>query len=314
MTINVWQFIGKPSDFRSREKTVQKVKHWDEVPASRKKKFPMYGQVKKDGVYCIILTKANGDKGFFGRTGLQLTNIGNAPHLATPLSSVVIAELCCDKCSLEQLSGVVNPNRTEPLTDEQQYYADNLYFAVHDLLYPAAFINGSTGCNYMNRWFEARMHMPKETLPVTPLHNEQEVREFAKKCIDADEEGAVIKQDEGWEAGHKGWRMMKIVREVSYDLLCTGWEEGKGKYECKVANLLFRWGGVDNGLKAMLGEGWTHKDAGLLFYSTHLPAYAHLNPVGKLFQVYGLSDSSKGLIRLPKVGALRHDKELPDEN
>lgn len=310
--MNIWEFIGKPADWRPREKTVQKVKHFDEVPAS-KKKYPMFAQVKKDGVYCLIVTKADGTKGYFGRTGLQLTSMENVPPINSPKSSVVITELCCDLCSLEQLSGVVNPNRVNELDEKQQEIANNMYFAVHDLLYPAALINGSTDCNYSNRHFEASMYMPKELLPYELVHNEKGAKAFKDKCIAAGEEGAVFKQETGWEAGHKGWRMMKDVREVRYDLLCTGWEEGSGKYAGKVANLLFQWEGKPDVVKAMLGIGYTHDHATLLYQAvTGVSSAEGLNPVGKIFEVYGLSDSSKGRIRLPKVGQYRHDKEQPD--
>ena len=115
------------------------------------------------------------------------------------------------------------------------------------------------------------------------------------------EEGIVIRDiDAGWEAGHKGWRVMKMVRGVDYDLECIGWEEGEGKYEGKVANLLFKWKGGKT-IKAMLGKGWTHMDAQQMFQNT-----ARLK--GTIFQVYALEESSKGKLRLPKVGELRHDK------
>ena len=102
---------------------------------------------------------------------------------------------------------------------------------------------------------------------------------------------------------------LKIVRTVAYDLRCIGWEEGKGKYTGKVANLIFKWHGTQK-VKAMLGKGWSHEDATRMY--NEIKNGGELNVIGRIFTVYGLQDSSKGKIRLPKVGELRHDKEDAD--
>ena len=109
--------------------------------------------------------------------------------------------------------------------------------------------------------------------------------------------------------------MMKIVKQVSYDLECIGVEEGEGKYNGKVANLIFRWKDGQT-IKAMLGEGWTHQDSRDMWvcYSALMdiitPGKIVMpNPVGCVFKVYALQESSKGKLRLPKVGERRFDKE-----
>jgi len=95
--------------------------------------------------------------------------------------------------------------------------------------------------------------------------------------------------------------MMKIVKQVSYDLECIGVEEGEGKYKGKIANLLFKWKDGQT-IKAMLGEGWTHQDAKDMWESPS-------TYIGKVYKVYALQESSKGKLRLPKVGERRFDKE-----
>ena len=100
--------------------------------------------------------------------------------------------------------------------------------------------------------------------------------------------------------------MMKIVKQVSYDLECIGVEEGEGKYNGKVANLIFRWKAGQT-VKAMLGEGWTHDMAEDVFI--YYKASNQLSPIGKVYRVYALQESSKGKLRLPKVGERRFDKE-----
>ena len=137
------------------------------------------------------------------------------------------------------------------------------------------------------------------------IHDDKQKGQFTKACIAAGEEGAVYKRPGcEWEAGHKGWHQMKEVREVTYDLKCVGYEEGSGKYKGKVANLIFQWRDGET-IKAMLGKGYTHKDAEGMFNDHSLFMY-------KVFRIRGLQDSSKGKIRLPKVQEERHDKSEGD--
>ncbi|AWD90657.1 DNA ligase [Pseudomonas phage Nerthus] len=315
--------MGARPNHRPQEKTVMKLKHWQEVNAKKlhkEVKFPLAGQVKKDGVYALIVVLMSGVF-IYNRTGRKMTNV---EHLEKELVNAIfpcgvyLAELCNDFCSLEVLSGIVNPNRTKPLDDDQQELTENLHLYLHDALTIDEFIHG-----YTERHYGQRHNTMARNLMITPpgrytilpfviLHNEDEVEAYARKCIDAGEEGAVFKPATGWEAGHKGWRMMKWVREVNYDLRCVGIEEGTGKYANKVANLIFKWEG-DTLVKAMLGKGWTHADAERLYHGFCTKPIGHVdNPVDKVYRVRGLSDSSKGVIRLPKVMEERHDKTTGD--
>jgi hypothetical protein len=70
----------------------------------------------------------------------------------------------------------------------------------------------------------------------------------------------------------------------------------------------------------MLGKGWTHQMAEEMFQTIKYceglgnirNSVTDSNPIGKVFQVYALEESSKGKLRLPKVGEQRHDKPEPD--
>jgi len=184
----------------------------------------------------------------------------------------------------------------------------------------SAFIEGKTHVTYLKRHAalvrrmqEASGHLCKvglsNVLDLTELHSEDEVQAFAQAHIDAGREGAVYKYDADYEAGHKGWRQTKIVRGVSFDLTCIGWEEGKGKYAEKVANLIFRWKDGKT-IKAMLGKGWTHDLAAQMYQ--HIKTGGDLMPIGRIFEVTALQGSSKGKLRLVKCGEMRHDKEQAD--
>jgi hypothetical protein len=326
--MNIFEFFGLHEDHRPHP--VQLVKHRQEVPES-KLQLPVYAQVKRDGIFTAVCVTQNKDAsglhcetrvGIFGRTGKKLNNV---EHLEAKYKArnfpvgVYFGELqtMCIDMSLEMLSGVVNPNRTEPLDYIGEQIKEELYIDFFDMMTVNGFIAGYTDITFLKR-FEAlkrRLGQPlaglyEAILPLTECKTEEDVEAFAQANIDADHEGAVFKCDEDWEAGHKGWRQTKIVREVQYDLTCVGYEEGKGKCKGMVAKLIFKW---KNGktMKAGCGKGWTHSKLIQMLHDIQMGG--ELNVIGKIFAVKGLQDSSKGGgIRLPKFGELRHDKEEPD--
>lgn len=311
---NVFEFLGLPADHRKPNKVVMTVKNYEEVPDS-KKEFPMYAQLKKDGVYCLVVVH-DGKRAMFNRTGKQMQNTGVIKVSNCP-DGVYIAELCNDSCSLEVLSGIVNPNRTKALSEEQLDLTASMYLAYFDFVTIDAFIYGTFDVPYEKRhklltYNKGKLENDEKILRYTIVDSEKHLKGVAEYLCSKDEEGIVAKQlNCGWVAGHKGYRQMKIVKNVEngfgidVDLLCIGFEEGQGKYEGKIANLLFKY---KNGstVTAMLGKGWTHAMAERLFIDIHTGEFT---PVGKVYRVVGLQGSSKNeLIRLPKVREYRHDK------
>lgn len=313
--MNVFEFLGLPEDHRRHP--FQLVKHRDEVP-EKKLTFPCYAQVKRDGIFSAVVVRNDGCVRIFGRTGKALANTeALASSFAAFPAGLYLGELqsMAVDVYLEALSGVVNPNRTEPLDFIGEQIKDNLYIDFFDMLTIKAFKEGYTDVTFTARYnalvrrVGSLLNKPNAILPIVPCHNEKDVEAFAQEQVDAGREGAVFKLDCDYEAGHKGYRQTKIVRMVSYDLTCIGWEEGKGKYKGKVANLIFKWKGGKT-VKAMLGKGWTHEDAAQMYHD--IKHGGRLQVVGKIFAVKALQESSKGVLRLPKAGEIRHDKEEPD--
>lgn len=310
--MNIFEAIGLHYNHREPDKCTMKVKHWDKVPDSKKKR-EYHAQVKHDGIYCHVVKSEDKFK-FFSRSGLELSNTGSLERTLLGQQhnvdqAIFIAELCCDECSLEELSGIFNPNRVEPLTIEQKEHMTDAYLVYHDMITFEEYRDGVSRLGYNERYLKLMDTVGGGSglLIVSNLIGSDEVEQYAKYCIDLGEEGAVFKTTDGlWKAGYRGADMMKIVKQVSYDLECIGVEEGEGKYKGKVANLIFRWKDGQT-VKAMLGEGWTHQDAGVMFEQHYYGL--KIGPVGKVYKVYALQKSSKGKLRLPKVGERRFDKE-----
>lgn len=305
--MNVFEYLGLSKDHRPEDKVVQKVKHLCEVPVS-KQQWPVTLQIKKDGVFCIVAVVGS-IAALFSRTGKKFTSVNwleSEINMVGFQDGVYIAELCNDACSLETLSGIINPNRSNGLTEEQVSFLPSMYLAFHDFLSIEDFSKGSSDIKYTSRYMELKQRIHSNelftVLDCFTCETEKSFIDLAKIAIYDGEEGVVGKPNVGWVSGHKGWRMFKHVRGVSYDLVCINVEEGKGKYKGLAANLIFRW---KNGkqIVAMLGKGWSHGDAKDMLVNP---------PIGKIFEVYALQESSKGVLRLPKVGELRHDKTEPD--
>lgn len=318
--LNIFEFLGLPKHHRATGKVTQLVKNLAEVPESRKKSVYRC-QIKYDGV-CTLAVVHKGKIALFSRTGKAFTNCGRVVDMLSGLNlpdGVYMGELYCPSTSLEVLSGIVNPNRTKPLDAAQGELLASFKFCVFDCVNIREFSQGKSESSYISRYVQlievfiqaAQTNdlVGVHVIDSYPCDSLDQAYEIAEDMIEAGHEGIVIVDDlAGWVAGHKGHHKMKIVRGVDYDLLCVGVEQGTGKYAGKVANLVFRWKGGEF-IKCMLGRGWTHNDASDM-YKYYLDGIN--SPVGQIFQVYALQESSKGKLRLPKVGEHRHDKDEAD--
>lgn len=315
--MDCFSFLGLPEEYRA--KPVQLVKHRHEVPASRIQ-YPVYGQVKRDGVFAMLIKTVDNRAAIFGRTGKLLSNTETlaallSVHIQPGVYMGEIQTMCI--AHLEQLSGVLNPNRVEELDSHQEQIKGQLYIDFFDMQTIQTFVDGKSDTTFVKRWhgLKRRMGMVEarglsHVLDITELNNEDEVEAFSQTHIDKGREGAVFSCDADYEAGHKGWRKTKIVRGLAVDLLCIGFVEGKGKYAGKVANLTFRWKDGKT-IDAMLGKGWTHEDAESMFNAIKFGG-DYPSPIGGIFTVTALQESSKGKLRNVKAGQRRNDKTEPD--
>ena len=313
--MNIWEFLGLPAAHRPEGKTVQLVRHYADVAHKVDWSTPKIGQIKKDGVFAMIVTRYDGATGIFGRTGKQLMS---CEHLLPARSTgyiAYIAELCCDECSLEELSGIVNPNRKKPLSPEQVGYTATMYLAIHDMVYISELIEGVSQRDYVTRVQDMNRHLAVSSRPCwcklahVVLKDEEAAAEFAERCIAAKEEGMVGKDpNAGWIAGRKNEVAWKVVKGVDYDLEVLGVEEGKGKRAGMVANLLVRWrpyGDPKADWVLLPVDLAGHKDEQEWWNDPSIIG-------GKIVHVHALCIGSKGALRLPKAKEVRIDKTEAD--
>ena len=326
--MNVFEFLGLQKGHRSSSKVVQKVQAFKDANKKKISRYQM-GQRKYDGVYLNMVVTDN-LVGLFNRTGKPFTNLTEFLIKINPQldeghdQRCFFGELCCDCCSLEELSGMVNPNRTKPLSEKQQERIKHVYVAWFDSVTVAEFIAG-----YSDTPAQLRYNDMKERL--TPLLYSFVVNSFmcafgatvmvplnaaslAESLIGAGHEGAVFKALDGdWKAGRKDYTQTKVVRGCDYDLRIVGTEvgaEGTKRHE-QVTNLIVEWrmfGRPDGELVKIpvdCGKGWTDE---LRQDAFEFPD----KYIGKIVHVHALQIGSQGLLRLPKAQEIRIDKEEAD--
>lgn len=310
--MDLWDQI---TDALSRKSPVQLVKNYHEVPDSVKTKqmlWPAIAQKKEDGVYCMIVKHA-GTTMWFSRTGkLYYTEVAKrweAFSFQLP-DGCWIAELINPAMSLETLSGLVNPNRVEPWKDYQKEAMRlSSEFKFHDHVSIEALLSAKDVRPYTDRFYQVIHYVPqRNVVHYQWVYNETEWQAYIDTQIALDFEGAVLKQASAhWVAGHKGWRVTKAVRGLDVDLVCTGVILGTGKFDGLIAGLTFEWKGKQ--FTAGLGKGWD-----LEYQKVQTMAWIQdeFNVVGQIWRVTALQESSKGVLRLPKVGEMRMDKNVAD--
>ena len=301
----------------SRQHPVQLVKHYDEISDSARKnmQWPAIAEVKYDGVYALIVMTSDKGVQFISRSGKPLYFEQNyLPDLfehgafmqALREGYCFISELINPELSLEELSGMVNPNRVAAWDSNSMLTAD---FVVHDSVCVTPLRTGRDTMHFDGRAMRVRNLVPASNRPTAKLvSSEFEWQEFCDSVINTGSEGAVLKQLHApWIAGHKGWHVTKEVRGVHLDLRCVGWTLGKGKRSNQIGALYFEYNGKL--FSADLGKGWTDEKRDAL---TARAQSTNDDVTGAVFHIKGLQISSKGVVRLPKVQEERIDKHVAD--
>ena len=146
--MNCFEFLGLSKDHRALGKVVQLVKNYDEV-TPKNRVYPLLGQVKYDGVFAMLIVKPD-RTAIFGRTGKQLSLLeGTCAKYSFLKPGVYIGELCLPGKSLEVLSGIVNPSRTNVLDPTlMNYWIQNREMHFHDFLTTEEFIIGQSDNSY----------------------------------------------------------------------------------------------------------------------------------------------------------------------
>jgi hypothetical protein len=290
---------------------VQLVKHYDEV-LQKNLKWPAWAEQKEDGVWCGLVWDGT-EYAFFSRTGNEFyTELDvEVPIDLHKTPGLYIAELVNPSMSLETLSGLINTNRKTPWTAAEFGLMAYCQLRFHDYVPLTALIHGVSTISHADRISTLARILPHQfIIPGTVVHTDEQWRAFAQMQVDAGREGAVLKQlDADWVAGHKGYRVTKLVKGLDVDLRCVGVSlDGKGKRAGTLAKIMVSYKGKVVG--ADLGKGWTDgKRTALLAEYQEDPD----SVVGRVWHVHALQEGSAGGLRLPKAMSRRIDKTVADD-
>lgn len=296
---------------------VQLVKHYDEV-LQKNLKWPAWAEQKEDGVWCGVVWDGE-EIGYFSRTGnefysmlhIDMFSSRNHPDMDGKAPGLYVAELVNDVLSLEELSGLVNTNRIQPWTEEQLDWMYDSELRFHDYIPLPDLLTG--GCKNP---LEYRRHQllynigTQHVIHGCLVYDDAQWQAFADRQIDAGREGAVLKQlDADWVAGHKGYRVTKMVKGLDVDLRCVGVSlDGKGKRAGTLAKIMVSYKGKVVG--ADLGKGWTDEKRAALLAEYQAD---QSSVVGRIWHIHALQEGSAGGLRLPKAMSRRIDKTVADD-
>ena len=274
-------------------------------------------QRKLDGVFAALNIK---DGVLYSRTQRPLyipkdsELEDNLAVLATAYDSdkvdFLLFELCAPNISLEQLSGLVSPNRKEPWSEEELKIKFN--FGIHDAI---KLNNGEDAKPYEERY--------KLALDGTSLYpgvynafSEKLEKDFEERLegifeyeVKIGSEGIVLKDPAApYRMGKRTNSQLKRVREHLEDVKIEEVKYGNGKRAGQLGSFYCR--SVDNPevtFWADLGKSWDDEKRIQL---TKDFESGSKDLIGSIWTVRGLQPSSTGKsIRLPKLMYERFDKE-----
>ena len=313
--------LGKPELARDLEKKFTMfVKNFDDTKWGKKLAFPATSMEKLDGV-CGLVFVHKGLVKAFSRTGRVLNNVDHLlepfkHHLVTLNDKVFMVEVCNSSLSLEQVSGIVNPNRNKPLEEDlEEVWLSDSFLGAYDLVHYKNFIEGKETETFTNRlkYLLQLCHSTYLNLDIpdfVTVDNEEEFESHFQQIVDSGGEGVVLVQENSpWIAGYKNHHKTKKVRGYDVDLEVLDVIEGTGKHKGMAGKLLVRWrkfGLLENkAVKLPVDGRFTEEERILMLENpTHY--------IGSIVYVHALQIGSAGSLRLAKVRSFRIDKDFAD--
>lgn len=332
--VNIFTAIGLEPKHRA--VPFQLVRHYDEVTVARnKEQFPYVAEVQLDSTFVAVL-QHKGATSFWSRTGNKyqhLEVLGKAFKVEQEgfyLCELFVAK---DVMSSDKFTTLYSPFRKNALTAPQKAIVDDKScLVVNDYMTVEEFTTGKSEAPYSKRKKMIKKHCKKlgkgkRARFFTPVsetcENEKELRSFATKVIDEGNKGINIRgEDNPYVCGHQNFHYMQITEGVNYNLTCVGFEEGAGKNEGKVTNLLFAY--KDNTeIKAALGRDYSDEDSENMLKVLKSDGKSKKkkakkgkkvktasSPLGYVWEIHALEENTKGVLKSPTVG--KFTKSKPD--
>lgn len=230
------------------------------------------------------------------------------------IEDYIIAEVVATDLTLEELSGLLNPNRKQ----EWDVAAKQANWQLH--LHDWVQLDADAFCG---RPYFRRLQILRDSIQETThiavvatleLPDDKELAlqwldNASKNLIAEGAEGVVLKDPLGvYQKGKRSKQQLKLVREHTEDVRIVAVEYGRGKRETQLAR--FQCQSIDNPdmlFWSDLGAGWDDAARDAMTYAYEQDPST---VIGTVWVVKGLQKSSTGkAVRLPKLQYRRFDKE-----
>jgi len=291
-----------------------------------KLKWPAYAQLKSDGMRCNAVIN-NGQVDFFARSGKPLDILGKLDHaLYTLIGSNDTLSFAHDDGNGIVIDGelmVWNEDFTKPMTRKEgngiltkanrgtisPEEAKRVYFVIWDWIPYNKFQSGYFQLPYGMRFSELKLattdNITIQVIETKEVQNLEEAQVEFRRYLSEGYEGIILKDiNAPWE-DKRSKSLIKFKAELECDLLITGVEEGRGKYEGMVG--AFCCESADGKVKVNVGTGIS---------DAQRKEYWENKPIGKIAaikynEIIKASDGSTSLF-LPVFVEVRFDKTEAD--
>lgn len=268
--------------------------------------FPLMYSEKLDGVFCFALCDLTSVH-IFSRTGEEYLSL---EHLKPELYDIS-KTLGTDIIIFEGYAkGVPQPTISGWCRDTKaQHYEVGAY--VHDALSLDEFWETCEARPYEERSQELnriefwQSYHHTFLVPQYFAYTWSEIDKAAERIWNAGGEGLVVRDPSvGYLPGKRNETMMKVKKNISYDLKVLSLQEGTGKYTGMVGALVCQFRG---GKEVVVGTGLTDAQR-----KRWWSEFFYDEIVGKIVQIDAMSESTKGVLREPRFKGIRSDKAEGD--
>lgn len=259
-------------------------------------------QRKYDGCNLVIRVGTDGVGEALSRTGEEVRSVD---HIVSAVSRVygpgwvVLGEAWIEGTPQPTISGLFRQHAPAPA----------LNFVVFDIIKSGSFALGIHDVPYRIRQRHLNDTLRTHNFPGSPLlecayYNPGSygcAQKLANALVDmGGYDGCILRDlDSHWAVGPcKSGEIIKVKPVKSFDLQCTGVEEGKGKLVGMAGALLFTYKG-----QPVKATGGTFPEREQWFREP---------PVGRIFEVECIGITEDGKLREPRLKGERFDKLQPD--
>lgn len=268
--------------------------------------FPLMYSEKLDGVFCFALCDLTSVH-IFSRTGEEYLSL---EHLKPELydisktlgTNIIIFEGYAKGVPQPTISGWCRDTKA-------QHYEVGAY--VHDALSLDEFWGTCEARPYEERSQELnriefwQSYHHTFLVPQYFAYTWSEIDKAAERIWNAGGEGLVVRDPSvGYLPGKRNETMMKVKKDISYDLKVLSLQEGTGKYTGMVGALVCQFRG---GKEVVVGTGLTDAQR-----KRWWSEFFYDEIVGKIVQIDAMSESTKGVLREPRFKGIRTDKTEGD--